>query len=228
VRPTLAQSFSAGGQRCALAGRVFGRWPAHSAPYALPVLAPARVSLKLYHEGALALPPDGLRATVAAAFPGAHPGLFAPAGAPPPPLLALEACVPPGCTLLTAHALADAEEEAHGHNGDAEDADDDARGGGGWGAAQALQAVLLSPGAGGAFLRARRRVALAQLGGGVAVAANGVVLLPPPAADDAAAVARRAPLLRRASPLAALCTEPLMVTWQGAADTPSDEGGDDR
>jgi hypothetical protein len=199
-----------------------GGAPSYDILYDAPAVALSTATLKLLHDAPTALPRSGLRPAVARAFSAAPRAR---------PLLALEATAQPGCTLLTVYAVTDAPPGA--------DADADAGADAGaadvpmtpdavptpmcaraapWGAASALRAMLSEPGAAGAFLRSRRHVRLTDDRGDTAAAAQGQILLPAqPEAADAPSMARaRVARLPAASPLAALCTAPVALTWHSA------------
>jgi hypothetical protein len=169
-----------------------------AAAAAAPRVALSCVTLKLQHEAPTELPRGGLRAAAARAFaPPASP--HEPAAAQPRALLALEAAARPGCTLLTLYAVVDADDAAR--------ADVDVH--------ASLRAMMAEPGPAGEFMRSRRHVTLTDARGVAAVAALGQVPQPPAGGGAAPAAVRLPPM----SPLAALCTAPVMLTWRhdGAA-----------
>jgi hypothetical protein len=168
---------------------------------ALPPAALSSFALKLPSESPSDFPACGLRGAAALAFGASYGGAHAAAHAP---LLALEGCVVPGCTLLLLHALRDAAAAAAAAVPPQHDA-----------AAAALAAALGAPCAGGAFLRARPACALASGGGSHATAAMGIVA--PPDASTASQTLQqqqqqqRRRALPRVSPLAALSTAPVAL-----------------
>jgi hypothetical protein len=166
-------------------------------------------ALKLPHARPLDVP-YGLRGAVTAA-------LF-PRGAAPP--LSLEACVQPGCMLLTFDAVLDdgesggggSEEGAAGAGaGDESEApaaarDVDARAG------SALRAMLSHQGAAGAFLRTQPAVQLSMRGGSAA-AAYGVVEDASPRPLHAPPRPPPPPRLPPLTPIALLCGAPALLRF---------------
>jgi hypothetical protein len=167
-----------------------------AAAAAAPHVALSYVTFKLRHEAPTELPRGGLRAAVARAF------ALAPASQPHAPraLLALEAAARPGCTLLTLYAVVDADDAA-GVNLDVH---------------ASLRAMMAEPGPAGEFMRSRRHVTLTDARGVAAVAALGQVPQPPAGGGGGAAGAPAtcAVQLPPVSPLAALCTAPVTLTWR--------------